>query len=116
MSKLFQYKSYNNCYFQCRGHYMDNTPCIEIWNNMYGCIATVTVCIDVGLNSKYKDIDGVFVAIKSYSENEGMLEFLKDNGFIKPEPDVIDYVDIGFVRVPIVVLSDKMLDYVDINR
>lgn len=46
------------------------------------------------------------IAIKNYSENEGMLEFLQENGIIK---DVVGIDRSGFVSVPIVKIDQKRL-------
>jgi hypothetical protein len=39
-----------------------------------------------------------YVAIKDYSENEGMLKFLIDNDFIEPP---VTHVESGYVKLPI---------------
>jgi hypothetical protein len=54
-------------------------------------VATATVNPEIALD---KDL----VCIKDYSENEGMLNTLKEAGIVS-EP--IDYIQMGFVRVPV---------------
>jgi hypothetical protein len=39
-----------------------------------------------------------YVAIKDYSENEGMLKFLIDNDFVEPP---VTHVESGYVKLPI---------------
>lgn len=39
-----------------------------------------------------------YVAVKDYSENEGMLKFLIDNDFVEPP---VTYVESGYVKLPI---------------
>lgn len=46
------------------------------------------------------------IAVKNYSENEGMLEFLQENGIIK---DVVGMENSGFVSVPIVEIDVQKL-------
>lgn len=39
-----------------------------------------------------------YVAVKDYSENEGMLKFLIDNDFVEPP---VTHVESGYVKLPI---------------
>ena len=47
------------------------------------------------------------VAVKDYSENEGMLDFLKENGLVG---DTLYTVQSGFVIVPVVKLTESGLE------
>ena len=46
----------------------------------------------------YEDLPNDVVAIKDYSENEGVLQSLIDNGVVD-EPE--DWIQTGFVKVPV---------------
>lgn len=54
--------------------------------------AVATVNID-----ELTNVEG-YVAVKDYSENEGMLQFLIDNNFVEPP---VTHVESGFVKLPI---------------
>lgn len=67
--------------------------------------ATCTAC----LNSKPPYIDEEQVAIKNYSENEGMLDALIDSGIINP-PEYSEYS--GYVELPICRIQPELLELV----
>lgn len=48
------------------------------------------------------------IAIKDYSENEGMVKSLAAAGFIEPSP--CETVDSGFVRIPVHKLTPAAID------
>ena len=48
------------------------------------------------------------IAVKSYSENEGLLEFLLELGLIKR---VLCYEQSGYVKIPICEYDPKVLDH-----
>ena len=54
--------------------------------------ATATIAL-----SEMRDIEG-YVAIKDYSENEGMLDFLIEHGIIS-QP--VTHIESSFVKIPI---------------
>ena len=62
------YGNYEECYFQV-GKYTNGNTAIEIWNNEDGPITKVTVNPDIKLPNDR-------IAIKDYSENEGMVDWL----------------------------------------
>ena len=49
-----------------------------------------------------------YLAVKDYSENEGMVEFLKAEGVIEGDP--VGKIPSGFVEIPVYVLTQKGLD------
>jgi len=59
------------------------------------------------VNIKEVDLAEDEVLIKNYSENEGMLEWFKENGFVK---EVVDYVDKNFVTIPKVKLNMEEIE------
>lgn len=95
MSKEFTYKSkygeYDHCFFQV-GHYQNDNLAIEIWSNEEGPISRVTV--NPGIY-----IDNDRIAIKNYSENEGMVDWLVSEGLIEELP--IEHISSGWVKIPI---------------
>lgn len=78
--------------FVRRESYPDGSPRIQIYDSSDGTpYATATSRIE-------SDLQEGEVAIKNWSENEGILEFLTEYKFIeKPHR----FVEQGFVRVPI---------------
>ena len=48
------------------------------------------------------------LAVKDYSENAGMVEFLKAEGIIEGDP--VGKIPSGFVEIPVYVLTQKGLD------
>ncbi len=89
-----KYGEYPNCFFRV-GRYDDQSLRFEIWSNKEGSITTCTVRLPFPLE---KDE----VHIKNYSENEGLIEFLKDFGVIT---NIISYRPCGYVSVPRVKLD-----------
>ena len=89
------YEKYEDCYFEF-GNYIDtNNLALTIMSDTEGPIATVTV--NVGRSFEI----GV-TAIKNYSENEGMLDWLYSMGFVKK---VLYNIEQGFVSIPVVELD-----------
>lgn len=83
-----------DCYFKL-GTYPNMNMAIQIFNEE-GCIATCTINPDV-------HIQAPLVAIKNYSENEGMDKELIRLGLIKDK--VVKTVPCGFIDVPIYELT-----------
>lgn len=73
---------------------------ILLTNESGAYISTATVYLDVPMRSNE-------VAIKNYSENEGVLDLLIAEDLIKPEP--VDEVPSGHVTIPIHKLTPKGL-------
>lgn len=91
------YESYENCEFSV-GRYYNGNLGIEIWSPELGPITKVTVNPDIPLEDDR-------IAVKSYSENEGMDKFLISLGLIEDNP--IKVVRSGFVNIPVHKLTDK---------
>jgi len=90
-----RYSEYSNCFFQI-GKYANGNLAIEIWSNEEGPITKVTVNPDI-----YIDHDRI--AVKDYSENEGMADWLISENLIEEEP--IESITSGFVKIPIYELT-----------
>lgn len=99
--KTFTYKSiygiYENCYFET-GRYENGNLAVKIMSNTEGPIAVVTVNPDIRLRDDA-------IAVKNYSENEGMSEWLAKKGLIELDP--VDVIRTGFVEIPVYWLTDK---------
>ena len=66
---------------------------VQLNDAMYGtphAIATASI-------PELEMVEG-YVAVKDYSENEGMLQFLIENNIVEPP---VTYVESGFVKLPI---------------
>lgn len=59
------------------------------------------------------DIPPGCVAIKDYTENEGMVDLLIQNGYIEPEP--IWHVASGYVQIPVHWLTQEALDLAELH-
>lgn len=96
-----KYGKYDHCFFRT-GKYADNTPSIQIRQNTE-CgvepILTATVSLGVPLP------DGC-ILVKNYSENEGVLEFLKNLGVVTK---VMCYLPSGYVSIPVCKYDPKIL-------
>jgi hypothetical protein len=78
--------------FVRRESYPDNSPRIQLYDSFDGTpYATATTKIQENLEEGE-------VAVKDWSENEGILDFLVDHGFVESPHR---YVEQGFVRIPI---------------
>lgn len=81
---------------------IDNTAiCLYTEDGELMTIATVNI----------RPLDSNLVAIKNYSENEGIEEVLIKNGFINSEP--IHYIESGYVNVPIYELTEKSINIIN---
>ena len=87
---------FSTCEYNCRLTWTEYT------NN--GNVAIVAKdaedCSPIGVLSvnTYEELPPDVVAIKDYSENEGVLKSLIDNGVVA-EPE--DWIDTGYVKVPV---------------
>lgn len=89
---------YKNCFFTM-GHYLDGKrPSLTLWSTEEGPLAQVTV------NIPEVKMPEDCVAIKDYSENEGMLKWLIENNLIK---EVVKIISHNWVKIPIVKLNMK---------
>jgi len=74
------------------GHYQNGNIGIEIWSDTEGPITKVTVNPDIIVSSDC-------IAIKNYSENEGMVDWLISMKVIEETP--VKIIGSGFVQIPI---------------
>lgn len=97
----FKYKSkyatYDRCIFQV-GRYPNGNLAVEIWSQTEGPVNRVTVNPDVPLSDD-------MIAIKDYSENEGMVESMVELGIII-EPAFMT-IQSGWVEIPVHMLTEK---------
>lgn len=96
MAYTSKYGTYPNCYFRV-GKYLNGNLAIEIWSNEEGPIVKVTINPDIKIPKGY-------IAIKNYSENEGMVEWLQSTGIIVDEPTQI--IRSGFIEIPVYALTE----------
>lgn len=100
MKEKFTYRSLYGNYEDCTfvlGYYPNNNIGIEIWSNSEGPITKVTVNPDIELPRDR-------IAIKDYSENEGMVDWLVSMNIIEPNP--VDIIISGWVEIPVHLLTD----------
>lgn len=90
-----KYGTYKDSFFRV-GHYENDNTAIEIWSNSEGPITKVTVNPDINVP---KDM----IAVKDYSENEGMVDWLMSMDIIEGEP--LKIVNTGWITIPIYKLS-----------
>ena len=104
----FTYKSqfgeYPDCQFQT-GRYNNGNLAVEIWSTEEGPITRVTV------NPGIKISDAA-IAIKNYSENEGMVDWLLSENIIEGDP--ISEIPSGWVKIPVYQLSAHGKELLDI--
>lgn len=74
----FTYQEYKNCWFSIN-RYPNGNIALEIWQDDYGPIVRVTVNPGVPLPEDY-------LAVKDYSENKGMTDFLQRLDIIVDAP------------------------------
>ena len=58
------------------------------------------------INIPYLNQSDTVIAVKNYSENEGMLDVLKEAGVVK---QIVGYVQSGFVEIPLVEIDKNKL-------
>lgn len=92
-----KYAEYKNSFFQV-GSYGNKNLAVEIWSAEDGPISRVTV--NPGIM-----IPRTQIAIKDYSENEGMVDFLKSEGLIEDVP--VMTIPSGWIEIPVYNLTDK---------
>lgn len=90
-----KYGTYEDCFFQI-GRYMNGNLAISIMNETEGPITKVTINPD-------KRIPDTMIAIKDYSENEGMVNWLISMDIIEHDPVLT--IPSGYVDVPVHLLT-----------
>lgn len=106
MTYKTQYGEYNGCHF-VTSRYADNgnlALCIE--NNEEGRIAICTVNPGMPLGDNQ-------IAVKNYSENEGMDDFLKGEGLIGK---LVGTIPSGWVNIPVYELTEKGRELFKVNK
>ena len=102
--KKFTYKSkygtYQNCVF-VKGKYENGNLALQIISNEEGPITTVTI-------NPGQKIPSSYIAIKNYSENEGMVEFLQSLGIIGT--NIICIIPSGYVEIPVFEFNEIILE------
>lgn len=91
-----KYASYPNCEF-VTNRYMNGNLALQVVSSEEGLITTCTV-------NPGEEIGDDFIAVKNYSENEGMDETLKEMGIIGEK---VDEIPSGFVTIPVYKLTKK---------
>ena len=91
-----KYGTYENCSFSA-GYYPNGNIGIEIWSDSEGPITKVTVNPDVKIPADR-------IAIKNYSENEGMVDWLVSMNII--EKDTSTTIISGWVEIPVHMLTE----------
>ncbi len=92
-----RFASYPNCTFKTAKYYNGNLA-LQIVDDE-GLIATCTV------NGRAVFTNGDIIGVKDYSENEGMVDFLKSIGIIEDTPIYKEFS--GFVTIPYFKLTEN---------
>ena len=96
--ETFTYLGEPNCHFEAHRYCKTNNLalCIVDSNGEQYCVASVNIA-DMPLGDDK-------IAIKNWSENEGVDTLLKEQGIIG---EMVDFVPSGFVEIPIYELTEK---------
>lgn len=100
-----KYGTYEDSIFQV-GHYDNGNIAIELWSNSEGPISRITVNPDIPLPNDR-------IAIKNYSENEGMVDWLISMDIIEHDP--ITIIHSGWVEIPVHKLTKIGKEILDIE-
>ena len=100
-----KYATYENCQWNAR-QYGNGNLALQVVDDE-GVICTCTV-------NPGERVDDGRVAIKDYSENEGMVDTLLEMGIIKGKP--LYTIPSGFVQIPVYELTDKGLSLWGLER
>ena len=96
-----KYGDYNDCYFKA-GHYTNGNVAILIESGEdEEPIMTATV-------NPWQEVTDDCVAIKNYSENEGIVDVLKEQGIITGKPEY--EIPSGYVVIPVYKLAEGWKD------
>lgn len=94
-----RYGEYHHCEFIVNKYVGTGNLSVEIWSPEEGPITKVTV------NTDGVSIPEGYIAVKDYSENEGMVEWLISQDLIID--DVVTFIESGFIHIPVFKLTDK---------
>lgn len=89
MGKVYNYKGYV-CELVFK-KYLNGQVALQLESVEDGLVSTATVAVDERIEEGY-------VAIKDYSENEGMLDFLIEEGIVEESEYILSY---GYVNIPV---------------
>ena len=102
-----KYTTYKKCYFK-KGEYLQGGKMsLLLVDEIEGPVTDITI------NVPEINIPEGCDAIKNYSENEGMLDWLKENNLIKEVVTIIPY---NFITIPIVEFNREELNKYIIER
>lgn len=108
-NRTFTYKNkysvYPDCYFIVRRYADTNNLAIIIQSIHEGVITRVTTNPTCSLSDEY-------IAVKNYSENEGMVEFLISMNIITELP--VFTIPSGFVEIPVYRLTEEGMIYLNL--
>lgn len=93
----FTFMGFEHCKFVVNRYCNNDNLAISIFSRTAGPICNVTVGID-------DKLDDDKIAVKTYSENEGMDDWLYQNGYIENIPCF--YINSGFVDIPVYKLTE----------
>lgn len=94
-----KYATYENCEWSAR-QYGNGNLALQVVSEEDGPICVCTV-------NPGERVDDGRIAIKDYSENEGMVDTLLEMGIIKGDP--LYTIPSGWVQIPVYELTDKGL-------
>ena len=96
-----RYGSYEDCWFEISRYVESDNLAIEIWSPLDGAVTRVTVNVDFSLPDDC-------IAVKDYSENEGMVDWLISQGLV--EPNRAYTIKSAWVDIPIMRLTEKGIE------
>jgi len=94
-----KYGTYPNCEFVA-GHYGNGNLALQVVSNDEGPVTTCTV-------NPGEVVPPNAIAVKNYSENDGMVNTLKEMGIIGRE---LYSIPSGWVEIPVFELTEKGLE------
>ena len=100
MNKLNKYYNYRGekCKLVCQGLYHNNQWPLELLDENGSVQTRITVCVD-------EDLKDSEIAIKDYTENAGMWEWLVDNDLVE---DVYYEIQVGWTSIKVAKLNNAL--------
>jgi hypothetical protein len=100
LNKLNKYYNYrdNKCKLVCQGVYYNSQRALELLDENGSVQTRITVCVD-------EDLKDNEIAIKDYTENEGMWKWLVDNDLVE---DVYYEIPAGYTTIKVARLNDEL--------
>lgn len=93
----FNYKGFKDCVFFASRYRDNGNLALQIVNEEDGPIVTPTV-------NPGEALDDDCIAVKNYSENTGMLDFLREHDIVG---EVVRVIPSGWVEIPVCRLTEK---------